>query len=870
MSDPIRILLIEDVPEDAELLTRELRRADLTVITERVDSEATMAESLVRFAPDLILSDYNLPDFGGTRALEIAQMLRPDVPFIFVSGAIGEERAIEALHHGAVDYVLKGNRARLIPAVRRALDEAEQHRAHQQAERELEESELRFSSIASASNDWIWERDRYGVYTFSNHAVEPKLGYSSEELLGTNVDAYLHEDDRTAARDLFATAIAKSRGWQNAILRWRHRDGSARYMECTALPLLDSNSQVVGYRGVNRDITLRVEQQQKISRLSRVHAISSGISAMIFRIRDRQEIFQSACHIAVATGNFRMASIGTIDSEIPYWRWFASVGFDAGHSTQVLPTAQLRLPRNDHPACRATREQRPVVCNDIATDPAMAAWRDSALQHGFRSVAALPLMVEGKVHAVFVLHADVPNFFDQQELELLSNVGSDLSFALEYLDKAEQLHYVSWFDPLTRLANRALFFDRLAQMAGNASEDQARLGVVVIDIQRFRDINDTFGRGYGDALLQAFATRLEEIFGSTSTLARISSNRFAVAVRNLSSLAMVQLVERCVAEVMAAPFILAGTEVRVAFRIGVSLFPEDGQNAEALFRNAEAALRRAKDTSRSYAFYSPEMNARVAEHLQFDGRLRSALQNKEFQLHYQTKVNIRTRRICGLEALMRWRDARGANVSPTEFIPVLEETGMIIEAGRWVIEQAVADIRRWQALGWWVPRVAVNVSHIQIQQQGFVETVLTALGRRADAGGLVDLEITESVLLGDTDASVEKLRDLRAKGIAIYLDDFGTGYSNLTQIAALPLDGLKIDRAFIEHMEDNRASSAIVATMINLGRALGIQSIAEGVETERQAQLLTSLGCDQGQGYLFGRPFAPEDMTNLLDVSVVV
>jgi EAL domain-containing protein (putative c-di-GMP-specific phosphodiesterase class I) len=280
--------------------------------------------------------------------------------------------------------------------------------------------------------------------------------------------------------------------------------------------------------------------------------------------------------------------------------------------------------------------------------------------------------------------------------------------------------------------------------------------------------------------------------------------------------------------------------------------------------NAEAALKRAKDAADPYLFYSPEMNARVAQRLHLESRLRKAVTQKEFVLHYQTKVDLATRRIRGLEALIRWNDSEFGVVSPLDFVPVLEESGLIVEVGRWVFEQALADTQRWRSLGLEVPRVAVNVSEVQLRQPNFVATVLAALGPSFSRATGIDVEITETMIAQNTGANVQKLLRLREAGLQVFMDDFGTGYSGLSQIAHLPLDALKIDRSFVAGMTISGEHMAIVSAIINLARALRIYVVAEGVETEEQAARLYALGCDEAQGYLFSRPMPAEDIAKLL------
>jgi EAL domain-containing protein (putative c-di-GMP-specific phosphodiesterase class I) len=299
-------------------------------------------------------------------------------------------------------------------------------------------------------------------------------------------------------------------------------------------------------------------------------------------------------------------------------------------------------------------------------------------------------------------------------------------------------------------------------------------------------------------------------------------------------------------------------------KIGIALYPTDADTAESLFVNAEAALQRAKEAAEPYLFYSPEMNARVAQRLYLESRLRKVAAHKEFVLHYQTKVELASRQIRGLEALIRWNDPEFGLISPMDFVPLLEESGLIVEVGNWVFKQAVADTEQWRSLGLEVPRVAVNVSEVQLREPNFVATVLAALGTdRRNAVG-IDVEITESMIARDTAANVQKLLQLRQAGMQVFMDDFGTGYSGLSQIAHLPLNALKIDRSFVAGMTISAEHMAIVSAIENLAKALRLTVVAEGVQTEEQAARLHALRCDAAQGYLFNRPLPAEDITKLL------
>jgi diguanylate cyclase (GGDEF)-like protein len=441
---------------------------------------------------------------------------------------------------------------------------------------------------------------------------------------------------------------------------------------------------------------------------------------------------------------------------------------------------------------------------------------------------------------------------------------SNISFALELMEKQDRLSYLALYDPLTGLPNRALFRERL-QALESARHDREAVALALIDLERFKAINDTLGQQTGDRVLQELAKRLQQAAGDIHRVARLGANLFALVFERIADAEEVaRRIEAFMRDVFAAPFQIEGREVRIAAKAGLAVFPEDGKDADALVRNAEAALKRAKETGERYLFYAPEINARVSEQVDLESRLRKAVEQGELFLHYQPKYDLATRNLVGVEALMRWRSPDGGLISPVRFVPVLEQTGLIFEAGQQVLSAAKRAHHDWKARGLNAPRIAVNVSALQLRRKTFVADVREALGDIGDDGGGVDLEVTESLLMTDVDESIEKLRALRALGLRMALDDFGTGYSSLAYLSKLPLDTLKIDRSFVHGMTENADYTSIISTIISLAQALRLKVIAEGVETEQQAQLLRLLRCDQVQGYLFSPPVPAEKLETLL------
>jgi diguanylate cyclase (GGDEF)-like protein len=615
---------------------------------------------------------------------------------------------------------------------------------------------------------------------------------------------------------------------------------------------------------VERAFTEAKERRER-RRLTRIREFSSRINWALVRLRERDELFAAISRIAVEVGGLRGARIGMLDpstKDVIWKAWFGS--WPEGSGPDALQASARDDESGSGLAGKALRTLAPAVSNDIANDPGVRQ-REKFVSFGIKAMAAFPLIVDGAAAGVLGLQASEAGYFDQDEMNLLAELAANVSFALELMHKQERITYLALYDPLTGLPNRTLFHERLTQALQSAKRNNTSLALVLIDLERFKAINDTLGQQAGDSVLQAVAQRLGSAAGDNNRLARLGSNLFAVMVRQFSGAAEVaRRLEQLSAQVFGTPFAVDTREARLAAKAGIAVFPEDGADADALLRNAEASLKRAKETGEAYLFYAPDINARVSEEVELEHRLRKAVERGELFLHFQPKVDLVTRGIVGLEALMRWKAPDGTLIPPVTFIPVLEQTGLILEAGRQAIAAATGAYRSWQAQGLEPPRIAVNVSQLQLRRKTFVEDVQAALRVEGADGGGVDLEITESLLMHDVDESIRKLAALRDFGLRISLDDFGTGFSSLAYLSRLPLDTLKIDRAFVQGMTENPHDTSIVGTIISLAQALRLKVVAEGVETEPQAQLLRLLRCDQAQGFLFSRPVPAEDIEALL------
>ena len=868
----LRVLLAEDVAADAELEIREIKRAGLRVSHRIVDSEKDFIRALREFAPDVILSDFSMPQFDGMEALRLAKELAPDIPFIFVSGTLGEEYAIRALKNGATDYVVKSNLVRLSAAVERALAEAKVLRERRQTEAALEIARERLQEREAGLRRAQLMAKLAHVITGPDGSFE-SWSDTLPALIGTQLLSMprstrkwldiVHPEDREALR---AKSIEAGATGRRVDIEYRLRREGAEWIHVRQViePLGGQPDPGSAERWfcTLQDITDQKRAEERIKRLNRVYAMLSGINTLIVRVRQREELYREACRMAVEAGQFRMAWIGVVDQQSGLVKPVASAG-EVGDFFESAPLAVIESKPGGHGlAGRAIRGKKPVISNDIKNDPQRLT-RKELDERGINSLAVIPLIVGDEAIGVLALYAAEVDVFDNEEMRLLLELAGDISFALGHIEKAEKLEYLAYYDPLTGLANRSLFLERLQQKVIAAGSSQRKLAVSIVDIERFKAINDAYGRQAGDELLRQLADRIKSAGPDPTRVARIGPDHFAIVsdVENEDDVG--RLTEQRLATCLGPAFRLSGRELRLSARVGIAMYPGDGGHAEALFANAEAALKKAKATGERYLFFAPAMTERIHENLSLENKLREALDKEEFVLHYQPKVDVENRGIVGVEALIRWQSPELGLVPPMKFIPLLEETGLILQVGSWALRRAALDHRAWAERGLKPPRVAVNVSPIQLRQRDFVRDVEHAIMKGIAPAG-IDLEITESLIMQDIHATIEKLILLRKLGVQVAIDDFGTGYSSLSYLAKLPVQTLKIDRSFVIAMLEDPNTTTLVHTMITLAHSFQLKVVAEGVESEDQANMLRLLGCDQMQGYLFSKPVPVEALIALL------
>jgi diguanylate cyclase (GGDEF)-like protein len=427
------------------------------------------------------------------------------------------------------------------------------------------------------------------------------------------------------------------------------------------------------------------------------------------------------------------------------------------------------------------------------------------------------------------------------------------------------LHYLAHVDPVTQLPNRHEFNDALAYALARADRQDSSVGLLLLDLDNFKVVNDTLGHHCGDQLLKLVSERLVAILRGTDIICRIGGDEFVVIVEPADDVSEMASVARKILAVLAAPFDLEGHQLYVSASIGVSLYPFDAQDVATLTRNADTAMYHAKHQGKNrYAVFQSEMELRAQRRLRMEANLRKALQNEELYLHYQPQIDLRSGRIVGVEALIRWNCREMGQLSPSEFIPVAEESGIIVDLGRWVLQSACRQAAVWCKAGLLdsLEHVAVNLSACQARDPGLMDDIRAILHETQLPHGLLELEITEGVLMDNIHANVELMRRLQDTGIHLSIDDFGTGYSSMSYLKRLPIDQLKIDRSFVRDLPGE--GEAIVTAIIAMAHSLHLKVVAEGVETLRQVEFLRTAGCDNVQGYFFARPMTAAQLTALL------
>ncbi|SIS75012.1 EAL domain-containing protein [Neptunomonas antarctica] len=684
-------------------------------------------------------------------------------------------------------------------------------------------------------------------------------GRSIEEMLSLNWMQITHPDDLQADLEQMALLNAgKINGYQME-KRYVRPDNSSVWINMTISPLNVEDKEPPRHLNMIEDITERKSVESKIKYLNRVYAMLSDINSLIVRVQDRNELFREACRIAVEKGGFHMAMLCIVDRQTKKIVPVATAGQDDELLNSIKDFLGSNKDVSNTMVATVIREKQFIVSNDSLNDPRILFGK-KYVECGVRSMVVLPLIVADEAVGALALYSGEFEFFHEEELKLLIELADDISFAIDYIDKQDKLDYLAYYDALTGLANRSFFSERIVQHMDSTVCSGNKLALCLIDLERFKNINDSLGRSSGDELLRLAADWLTNHTGDVKLLARLDADHFALLLPEIKREGdVIRLIEDMVQAFNDYSFRLNDADFRIATKVGIALFPDDGNNADTLFKNAEAALKKAKAGGEHYLFYTQKMNEAVISKLTLENHLRQAIDNEEFVLYYQPKMDLLSGQIRCAEALIRWNDPRTGLVFPGQFIPILEETGLIYEVGRWALHKAIADNLRWRKAGLPAIRIAVNVSALQLHRQSFISEIEEAVALDAQAAQGLELEITESMIMEDIERNIDSLKAIRAMGITIAIDDFGTGFSSLSYLSKLPVNTLKIDRAFVVEMTTGSEGLALVATIINLAHAFKLKVVAEGVETEEQSSMLRVLGCDEIQGFLLSKAVPCEE-----------
>ncbi|MDD2929771.1 MAG: EAL domain-containing protein [Sideroxydans sp.] len=643
-----------------------------------------------------------------------------------------------------------------------------------------------------------------------------------------------------------------------------HPERGTTYWDWNLTPVMDDKDREIKLLIFTlRNVTDRHEAEAALIHANRALRTLSACNSTLVRATSEAGLLDEMCRVIVETGGYQMAWVGFAHDDadktvLPV----AQSGYEEGY----LENANITWADTEQghgPTGTAIRTGVPAVNQNVLTNPDMAPWREAAVRRGYQSSIGLPLKIGGRVMGALTIYAAEPSAFTTAEVTLLEELAGDLSFGIsaqrlriEHEVAAKEVEYLAHHDILTGLPNLLLLRDRFDLAGVSANRAQVGVALLILDLDNFKQINDSLGHGIGDQLLVCAVQRLQGIIRSTDTISRQSGDEFVVLLGDVSTPEIVETIAQHIIEAFGEPFEISGHIMSITFSIGIGMFPNDGRDFETLFKHADTALFQAKDAGKNtYRFFTEKMNIDAIEHMHLQGQLRSALKRGEFVLHYQPQLDTTSGRIIGTEALLRWQHPELGLVPPGKFIPLAERSGLIVPIGEWVIHEACRQAQQWmerdrlQAMV-----VAVNLSALQFKRGNIVETVASALKQSGLPARYLELELTESILLHDIDIVMTTLKLLKEIGVKLSIDDFGTGYSSLSYLKRLKVDKLKVDQSFVRDMVQDAEDAAIVKAVVQLGHNLQLTVIAEGVENNEQFALLKSYGCDEVQGYLFSRP----------------
>ena len=623
------------------------------------------------------------------------------------------------------------------------------------------------------------------------------------------------------------------------------------------------------------DEKARADEQKE--RLARMFAALSATNEAIMRAGSRVELFELVCVAAASGGKFTSTTIALANPGSDFLTIVAAAGPSAETTRHVRLSISDTFPEGRGLSGTAFRTQQPCLSNDYPTDPRVTAFHAIVQGDGARSGAAFPLIIRGQAVGVMIYMSTEPDTFTPEFAGLLQRLADNVSFALENFERAdektkadERIEYLASHDSLTKLPNRDMFNELLRHAIEGASRHQRSLALLFIDLDKFKVINDSLGHDAGDMLLLEVANRLRSVLRASDVVARLGGDEFVVLLEETAERNDVERIAGLLLSALGRPTQLSGHECHATASIGIAMYPSDGLDAQTLTKNADMAMYLAKeDGKNAFRFFSKEIKAQSIERLTLESALRRALEREQFSLHYQPKIDMTSGQITGVEALLRWAHPELGLVSPAQFIPLAEETGLIVPIGRWVLKEACAQNTAWQRHGLRPVTIAVNLSPRQFADGQLLHDVDEALLASGMSPVLLQLEVTESMVMRNVPRAIRVLDAIQSRGIRLAIDDFGTGYSSMSLMKQFPIDTIKIDRSFVRDLAEDSEDQAIAQAIISMGKALGMTVVAEGVETVEQREFLRAHACDEMQGYLFSKPLPPRELAELLRLTAV-
>ena len=681
----------------------------------------------------------------------------------------------------------------------------------------------------------VCEADAAGVITGVNDLFVTSSGFTRPEVVGQR----LGDVGRPAGARL--PWQPSDRVWNGeVVIAGRH---GRRHWYRTIVPMFAAHGTVERYICIDIDITERKEFERTIVENAQRQTLIAELGRKALAANGLDDLFADAADAAARGLGAACAAL-----------------FETGPDGMRVRAGAGRLAQSTGLQLACQHGDAPGI------DAALRPWfAPLAALHGIDTGIDTAIVCGERTFGLLGVYAAHPRRFGADDANFLHGVANIVATAVERQEARNRLTYLAQYDPLTSLPNRRRLAHSLEDAIAAAARAQGRAAVMFIDLDRFKNVNDMLGHGVGDQLLVQAAKRLSACARADDVVARLGGDEFALVLPALDDDGIAASIGARVIEALAQPFYLAGQQLFVSASVGIATYPENGRDAETLLKNADTAMYGAKNGGRNnYQFYVAEMHENATQRLQTETQLRQALERAEFLLHYQPKLDLATGTISGFEALLRWNHPQRGLVPPLEFIAILEDTGLILPVGEWVIGEVCRQLKAWQAQGMAVQPVAINLSARQLQQADLAGAVERIVARAGVDPALLEFELTESMLMANPEAAVEILTRIKALGIRLSVDDFGTGYSSLAYLKRFPLDALKIDRTFVRDLPDDPDDAAITKAVIRLAHSLSLKVVAEGVENVDQLRELEQYGCDQIQGYYVSRPVPAQACEALL------